>query len=59
VKSNSKPKRLARPEDIARLAKKIKWRDIRLADGGVVTRQTTRQIFEDAAKALKWPKMSR
>ena len=36
-----------------RLARKTNWRDVKLSSGEVVTAETTRQIFEDAAKALK------
>ncbi len=53
MKNNSKPKRVATPEDVVRVAKKVKWRDIHLPDGDVVTAETARQIFEDAEKALK------
>jgi hypothetical protein len=31
----------------------MKWRDIRLSDGDIVAAETTRQIFEDAARALR------
>ena len=53
VKNNSKPKRVATPEEVVRLAKKMKWRDITLPSGDVVTAETTRQIFADAEEALK------
>jgi len=53
VKNNSKPKRAATPEEVVQLAKKMKWRDILLPNGDVVTAETTRQIFEYAEKGLK------
>ena len=34
-------------------AKKMKWRDIHLSGGNVVTAETSREIFQDAEKALK------
>jgi len=53
MKNGAVQKRIATPEDVVRLARKMKWRDIKLPSGNVVTAETTRQIFEDAAEALK------
>jgi hypothetical protein len=53
VKNSSNAKRIATPEEVVRLAKKMKWRDIHLPNGDVVTAETTQRIFADAAKALK------
>jgi hypothetical protein len=53
VKNHSKPKRVATPKELVQLAKKVKWRDIVLPNGDVVAAETTRQIFEDAEKALE------
>ena len=53
MKGNSRPKRVATPEDIVRLAKKVNWRDITLPSGDVVTAETIREVFEDAGRGLK------
>ena len=55
VKGNSKQKRPATPEEVIQLARRVKWRDIHLPGGGMVTAETTRQIFADAEKALNSP----
>ncbi|MBI4325532.1 MAG: hypothetical protein HY674_09740 [Chloroflexi bacterium] len=53
VKNNSKPKRVATPEEVVRLAKKMKWRDIHFPNGDVVTGETIREIFAHAEAGLK------
>lgn len=53
MKNKSKPRRVATPEDVVCLAKKMKWRDIHLPNGDVVPAETTRQVFAYAEKALK------
>jgi hypothetical protein len=53
MRNGSKPKRIATASDVVRLAKKVKWRDIKLPSGEVVSAETTRQIFAEAEKALK------
>lgn len=53
MKGNSKPKRVATPEEVVRLAKKVKWRDIKFANGEVVTAATIREMFDYAEAGLK------
>jgi hypothetical protein len=53
VKNGAIKKRIATSEDVVQLAKKMRWRDIHLSGGNVVTAQTSREIFQDAEKALK------
>lgn len=53
MKNGSKPKRIATPEDVVRLAKKMKWRDVRLANGEVVKAETIREMFAYAEAGLK------
>lgn len=53
MKNGTNQKRVADPDEIVRLARKTEWREVKFATGDVVTAETTRQIFEDAGKALK------
>ncbi len=53
VKNNSKPKRVATPEEVVRLAKKMKWHDIEFPGGEVVTAATIREMFDYAEAGLK------
>ena len=48
MKNNSHSKKVASTAEIARIAKKIHWPDIRLPSGDVVPAETTRAIFADA-----------
>ncbi|MBI2929283.1 MAG: hypothetical protein HYY24_26765 [Verrucomicrobia bacterium] len=53
MRNNAKPKRVATPEEVVRLAKKMKWRDIKFPNGEVVTAATIREMFEYAEAGLK------
>ncbi len=53
MRTNSRPKRVATPEDIVRLAKKVNWHDITLPSGDVVPAETIREVFQDAGRGLK------
>ena len=53
MKNNSNHKNRAATKHVVRLAQKTAWRDIKLPSGEVVSAETTQQIFDDAAKALK------
>jgi len=46
-------KRIATPEEVARLGMKMKWRDIKLPSGEVVTAETIRELFEYAEAGLE------
>jgi hypothetical protein len=53
VKNSSKPKRKATPQDVVRLARKVKWGDLALPGGVTVPGQAIREIFRDAERSLK------
>jgi hypothetical protein len=53
VNHNSKRKRVATPEEVVRLARKMKWRDIQCANGEVVTADTIHEMFKYAEAGLK------
>jgi len=53
VKNNSKPKRVATPREITRLAKQVNWRDMTLPSGDVVSAETIREVFQDAERGRK------
>lgn len=53
MKNSGKAKRLATPEDAARLGRRMKWRDIRLPNDEVVTAETIGEIFAHAKAGLK------
>ena len=57
VKRNSR-KKTAAVEHIVQLAKQVKWEDVKLPSGEVVTAETIREIFADAEQSLK-PKRAR
>ena len=48
MKNANRSKKVASTAEIARMAKKIHWADIRLPSGDVVPAETTRAIFADA-----------
>ena len=48
MKNSNHSEKVASTAEIARMAKKIHWPDIRLPSGDVVPAETTRAIFADA-----------
>jgi hypothetical protein len=52
MNSSTRKKRVATAEDVVKLARKTPWRAIKLSSGAIVSAETTRQVFEDAARAL-------
>jgi len=60
MKNGAPVKKIATPKELVGLARKAKWRPIKLSSGDVVPVETIRAIFEDAAASLKRkPKRSR
>jgi hypothetical protein len=53
MKQGTTRRRKASPADVVRLARQVHWRDAKLSTGETVTAETTRELFEDAARALK------
>ncbi len=53
MSNTSKAKRGATPEEVARLGRKMKWRDIQFPSGDVVTAETIGEIFALAEAGLK------
>ena len=53
MKTGPKSKRIATAEEVVRLAKKMKWSDIKSADGQIVEAKTIRELFALAEAGLK------
>jgi len=53
VKNNDLAKRIAKSKDIARLAQRASWQDVKLSSGDIVPAEAIRAIFDDAAAGLK------
>ena len=49
MKTGPKPKRIATAEEVVRLAKKMKWSDIKSADGQIVDYQGSEPIIDALA----------
>lgn len=45
VKNNTKPRRIATPDEVARVARMMKWHDLILPSGDMVPAETNREFF--------------
>jgi len=46
MKNNSRGGRIATTKEVVELARKLKWRDVKLSSGDVVPAETIRAIFK-------------